>query len=187
MSRPRVVIMEKASLEKLKRIRKYSSFFECLDKQMKERNIVDYLLYSMQLDGLGEFSNPRPAPNPPDCVVSDVNGNEVGVEVTEFVSEKAIRRNQKGQNVYRNWQPAEVLAEVNALVAEKDAKPFQGGPYKYKILVIFTDEIILSARQEGYAEILSKHSFGPVSQLDDAYFLFSYDGIDRCPYVRLRL
>ena len=54
-------------------------------------------------------------------------------------------------------------------------------------MLIFTDEIILQIRQEEYAKYLAGRSFGSVEHIDEAYLLFSYDGTDRCPYIKLRL
>jgi hypothetical protein len=180
--------MDKGLLEKLRRVRKYASFFEWPDKKLKERGIVDYLLHSMQLGGATEYLEPVPSPDdPPDCVVSDRDGRCVAVEVTELVSAEAIRRNQGGDNVYRDWKPNEVTHEINSRILKKDGKRFHGGPYVKKIVLIFTDEVILQADQEEYAEYLAGQSFGPVAHIDEAYLLFSYAGIDRCPYIKLRL
>lgn len=180
--------MDKELLEKMRRVRKYASFFEWPDKKLKERSIVEFLLNSMQLGGEAKYSKPIPSPDePPDCVVSDEDGRPVAVEVTELVSAEAIRRNQRGNNVYREWKFNEIAHELNNAILKKDGKRFHGGPYAKKIVLIFTDEIILQASQEEYAEYLAGLSFGPVEQIDEAYLLFSYDGTDRCPYLKLRL
>jgi hypothetical protein len=97
--------MDKGLLEKIRRVRKYASFFEWPDKKLKERSIVESLLNSMQLGGEAKYSEPIPSPDDPaDCVVSDHDGRPVAVEVTELVSAEAIRRNQQGDNVYRQWK-----------------------------------------------------------------------------------
>jgi hypothetical protein len=180
--------MDKKLLEKLRRVRKYASFFEWPDKKLKERGVVADLLHSMQLEGVAEYGEPSPAlDDPPDCIVSDRDGIPVAVEVTELVSAEAIRRNQRGDNVYRDWKPHEVIDEINNLLLKKDGKRFHNGPYAKKIVLIFTDEIILQIRQDEYAEYLAERLFGSVEQIDEAYLLFSYDGIDRCPYIKLRL
>jgi hypothetical protein len=180
--------MDKGLLEKLRRVRKYALFFEWPDKKLKERGVVDSLLHSMQLEGTAEYLAPIPSPHdPPDCVVSDRAGRLVAVEVTELVSAEAIRRNQQGDNVYRDWKPGEVTHKINSLILKKDGKRFHGGPYVKKIVLIFTDEVVLQTNQEEYAEYFTGQSFGPVEQIDKAYLLFSYNGIDRCPYIKLQL
>ena len=178
--------MDKGLFEILRRIRKYAPFFEWPDKKGKELGIVDDLLHSMHLGGETEYSKPISSfVDPPDCVISDRNGSLVAVEVTEFVSAEAIQRNKRGDKVYRDWQLNEVIQKLHILIQEKDAKVFHGGPYAKKIFVIFTDEIILLASQEEYKKGLLGQFFGPVEQINEAYFLFSYDGIDRCPYIKL--
>ncbi len=180
--------MNKELLEKLQRVRKYASFFTWPDQKIEERGALRDLLHSMQLSGEAEYSEPTSSPvDPPDCIVLDRDGRLVAVEVTELVSGEAIQRNQWGEKIYRDWKPNEVADEINRLVLGKDGKKFHGGPYAKKIVLIFTDEIVLQACQAEYAEYLAGQSFGQVNQMDEAYLLFSYDGTDRCPYVKLRL
>ena len=157
--------------------RKYATHFEWPDKQIKELGVVKDWLRSMESKGEAEYSNPSSVPNdPPDCVVQDREGREVAVEVVEFVSKEAIEENQgkaREDQVYRDWRPNEVIKEINCIIQKKDGKTFHGGPYAKKILVIFTDEDTLVISRFEYAKSLPKQSFGPVKQIDEAYFLFS--------------
>lgn len=163
--------------------RGYATHFEDPDKQMKELGVVKELLRSMELRGEAKYSNPISSLNdPPDCVVFDREGREVAVEVTELVDEEAIRRSLHGDKVSQPRTPVEeveeikVITKINCIIQKKDGKVFKGGPYAKKILLIFTDETILVSRRFEYAEFLPKRSFGPVEQIDEAYFLFSYVG-----------
>jgi len=132
--------MKEELLEKLRRVRKYASFFEWPDKKLKERSVVDNLLHSMQLEGVAEYMTPIPSPHdPPDCIVSDHDGRPVAVEVTELVSAEAIRRNQKGDDVYQDWKPNEVADEINSILLKKDGKVFHGGPYAKQIRYSMVD------------------------------------------------
>ena len=79
-------------------------------------------------------------------------------------------------SIYRDWKPNEVITEINRIIQEKDGKTFHGGPYAKKILLIFTDEDTLLSGRFEYARLLSEQSFGPVKQIDEVYFLFSYVG-----------
>ena len=172
--------------------RKYATHFEWPDKQIKELGVVKDWLRSMESKGEAEYSNPSSVPNdPPDCVVQDREGREVAVEVVEFVSKEAIEENQgkaREDQVYRDWRPNEVIKEINCIIQKKDGKTFHGGPYAKKILVIFTDEDTLFSSRFEYAKLLPKRSFGPVKQIDEAYFLFSYAGFDEgYPYIKLSL
>ena len=179
--------------DSLKQERPYASLREgpkdTPDKRfIIEQSIVQELLRSMESRGDAKYFGPILPPSsddPPDCVISDRDGNPVAVEVTEFVSRKAIEKNLKikrdpektqRDHVYRDWRPHEVITEINAIIQNKDGKTFKGGPYAKKILVIHTDEEVFSSRRFEYAEFLQKQSFGPVEQIDEVYFLFPYVG-----------
>ena len=186
------------SAERLEKIRRslqrgYATHFEGPKDTPEERFIVEKfivqeLLRSMKSRGEEKYFGPvrRPSSDdPPDCVVSDHADNLVAVEVTEFVSRKAIERNWKikrdpqktwQDSIYRRWEPDEVVKEINRIIQKKDGKTFNGGPYAKKILLIFTDETTLVSGRFEYAKLLSEQSFGPVEQIDEVYFLFSYVG-----------
>jgi len=134
----------------------------------------------MESRGEATYLNPISSLNdPPDCVVLDQEGRKVAVEVTELVSSEAIKKNQGKKledRIYRDWRPNEVVTKINDIIQNKDGKTFKGGPYAKKILLIFTDEDTLLSRRFEYARLLQEQSFGPVKQIDEVYFLFSYVG-----------
>src|SRR6266702_1881819 len=168
--------------------RKYVNFYEWPDKQDKEREVVECLLEGMEKNGEICFFDLRPGPSPnqaPDCVVDDEAGKTVAIEVTEFVSRKAIEMNQTGKEVYRNWKPEEVIDEIQRIITRKDCVTYCGGPYSKTILIIHTDEIVLD--HELYSAILSEASF-KVQKVDEAYLLFSYrPQTETCPFVKLNI
>ena len=177
-------VVKKRLLEYLGRVRRYMPFFEWPDRRRKELGILKYLLESMEKDGIREYLSPLSASeDPPDCLARDLQDNLVGFEITELVSAYAIRENQRSNAIYRDWDAPEVLAHTEYLLRAKDAKVFHGGPYSKRITVIFTDEITIPVAQ--YQPLLSSHRFTSLPNTDEAYFLFPYDGTDRCPYVRL--
>ena len=194
--------MNAERLEKIRRSlqRGYATHFEGPKDTPEERFIVEKfivqeLLRSMKSRDEEKYFDPIRPPSsgdPPDCVVSDHDGNPVAVEVTEFVSRKAIEKNRKKNweehayrdweppetikkinRIIRNWEPPEVIKEINRIIQKKDGKTFKGGPYAKKILLIFTDEDALISGCFEYAKLLSEQSFGPVKQIDEVYFLFS--------------
>ena len=162
------------------------SFFEWPKKQIKELTVLCYLLESMCKDGDRRYHSPHLSQqDPPDCIGYTKAGDVVGIEVTELVCETAIRENQKGNEIYRDWRPAEVIAKIGEFLQTKDAKPFHDGPYASRITILFTDEITI--QYEAYRDVLMQHQFQNLLQTDEGYFLFSYNGEDRCPYVRLKI
>jgi len=147
---------EKSLKQILQEQRKYASFFEWPDKQIKECGVVQSLLESMENQGVFRFAALKPGPHPnnaPDCVAEEVNGGTVAIEVTEFVSRKAIEMNQKGKNVYYYWKPDEVVNEVKNIIAKKDNVEYVGGPYSKVILVIHSREISLANKKNTTAFI----------------------------------
>lgn len=179
---------EKTLKEILQEQRKYASFFEWPDKQLKECGVVQSLFESMGKEGLTPPTGLRPGPHPnqaPDCVAEGVSGGVVAIEVTEFVSRKAIEMNQKGRKVYRDWKPDEVVNEVRNIIAGKDRVTYVGGPYSKIVLVIHTDEIALD--HETYCNVLSAPSFD-TQVIDEAFFIFSYRSqVKGYPYVQLNV
>ena len=179
---------EKTLKQILQEQRKYAHFFEWPDKQVKERGVVECLFESMELNAEIPFSSLRIGPSPnqaPDCVAEDEAGKMVAIEVTEFVSSKAIEMTEIGKNVYRNWTPIEVINKIQKIITKKDLVKYFGGPYFKIILVIHTDEIALD--HERYCNILAGTVFD-AQKIDEVFLLFSYrPQIKTYPYVRLNL
>ena len=111
-----------------------------------EQSTVQELLCSMDSRGDAKYFGPilpPPSGDPPDCVVFDRDREPVAVEVTEFVSRKAIEENLKikrdpqktwHDRVYRDWRPNEVVTKINDIIRNKDGKTFKGGLYAKTIL-----------------------------------------------------
>jgi len=78
-------------------------------------------------------------PDPPDCMAMFDSGR-AGIEVTELVDSEARKRTEAGNSTYREWDQPSFLSRVQEIIDGKAAKPFQGGPYARKVLVIWTDE-----------------------------------------------
>jgi len=94
------------------------------------------------LSGLGysgfslKFGN-----DPPDCEAV-VDGVLWGIEVTELVHQPSMHNRIQGKE-QRNyeWKDQELRDAIVRLIDEKDAKPFKGGPFSRKLLVIATREM----------------------------------------------
>lgn len=156
----------------MKKSRKYASFFYWQDKQTKEFGIVEELLQSLSVEGF-TLRDPRIyEQDPPDCVCVDGTERLVAVEAVELVSQEAIERNEKGEDVYCWWEPSDICAGVGKLLARKDAKSFNGGPYAEVAVLIHTDEPALIA--DAAREALEEVDFGPFIQLTRAFLMFSY-------------
>lgn len=169
--------------------RKYASFFEWYkrEKNIKEVGVVESLLESISTQGSHIYKNLRASKeDPPDCLAETGNGAMVGFEVRELVDRDAIELNEKGRGVYRDWTNDEVVQELQKIIDEKDSKNYIGGPYEKMILVIPTDEPVLTYGQ--LKPVLDIREFKPTKQLHEVYLLFSYDPeIKGYPHIQLRL
>jgi len=132
------------------------------------------------------YQNLRASENdPPDVLAETVGGALVAFEVRELVDQSAIELNERGEQVYRDWTNFEVIQEIQKIIDEKDRKNYIGGPYEKLILVIPTDEPVLTLWQ--LKPLLDAHECKETRQLNEAYLLFSYDpGIKGYPYIQLR-
>lgn len=124
--------------------------------------------------------------DPPDVVAWDSLGRKVAIEVTELVDEEAIKRNKAGQDVYRQWSEADLLAKLEELVRTKDGKTFLGGPYQRVVVAIHTAEPAISWREcQAY---LAMWEIAGLTRVTEAYVVFSWDpSTETCPVVPIRL
>lgn len=179
------------------RSRRYASMREMGTKRQKELDVVADLLESMERRDESRYVNPKLAKDdPPDCTVETRDGERVALEVTEFVSQTAIEYNERadaeaiarlepGAFVYAEWSETDLLEQTHYLLIEKDAKQLRCGPYARYAVVIHTNEPLLLRGKAD--EWLSRHTFGPFQQLDEAYFLFPYEPGEGYPFSRLKL
>lgn len=175
----------KSSLEILIRGRKYASFFEWPDKQIKELGVVKELLTTLNnTTNLGLHSPTVYKQDPPDCVCKDLKGGNVAIEVTEIVCSDAARLNAQGQNVYRVWKSSELASLIEHRLSEKDKKNYHGGPYVSILVCLFTDEPMLTV--DFVKTELASVSFGSFMQITSAFLLFSYDSASKSyPAIQL--
>lgn len=124
--------------------------------------------------------------DPPDCEAKDLDGNPVGIEVTELVDPEAIIAFKKNQ-VYEwaEWDKAKLIDAINNRLDSKNIpERIKGGPYKSYIIIIYTDEPVLNA---DYAKALLKgYRFAKRNLFDRAFLFIFYDPIYKTyPYIEL--
>jgi hypothetical protein len=167
--------------------RKSGAFWEWPDKKVKEWDVVSELLRSMHARGDCRYTQVESIDGEwPDCVIRDSAGVQVGVEVTEFVDQKAVEMCEKGMNVYRQWSDQEVLEKVEQILATKDGKAHHGGLYGKVILVIHTDEVA-DLQSFRLFPIFDASAFPRPRNIDEAYLICSYEPGLGYPYIRLNL
>jgi hypothetical protein len=177
------------SSERLKR--DYAAYWDWPDKNVKERGIMRAFLRSREGLGLSSYREVTAfKPDPPDFVARAKNDLLTAIELTELVSERAIKRNietsKAEDTAYRDWTTDQVFAALKQLLINKDAKRLNGGPYDEVQLLIHTDEPVISPGV--YIPYLQSQSFPLLKQITKAFLLFSYDpSTAGCPLVALRL
>ena len=166
--------------------RKYAAFFELGGKWQKELTVGEELIRALNTQLGYRLENLElHEPDPPDLTCTE-NGQRIAVEVTELVCAKAVKANEMGSHVYREWRPGEVSAALTELLRRKDSIKLKGGPFSTLWLCIFSDEFTLTA--EGVAAEISTVTFGPFHQIAKAFLLFSYQpGSSTYPVVPLQL
>jgi hypothetical protein len=156
--------------------RHYAEFFDWPDKRVKELGIVKTLLESMEAEGFCPFHSPDAVEkDPPDCVACDQHGKAVAFEVTELVSEKAVKMNKEGREVYFDWNPAAVVEAVEKILEKKGAQLTKVDRTRFSevVFVIHTDEPTILFQE--YRPLLGTWAFQAVPSIDRAYILFSHN------------
>lgn len=122
--------------------RPWAGYWSWKDKPTAECGAADAILRGAGLIVEGLRSRPA-GEDPPDCEAV-IGGCRCGIEVTELVHEKALRRSLKGDHCHFLWDRASFLAKVQALIIRKDRPEcLRGGSYERYVLVIHTDEFYL--------------------------------------------
>jgi hypothetical protein len=171
----------------LSRRRRYAPYFLAPTHVRTERRVVQDFLDSMAAVGLVEFKDLRPSTqDPPDCLLTDLQDGLVGVEVTELVSEDAVRANQHGRSAYFDWEPADIRRRVGERIREKDLKAFYGGPYSRRMVVVHSAEPVLTS--DLVEDALRDFTMTDVRQFTDGFVLLNYEAqVKRCPFIRVAL
>ncbi|MBV8188680.1 MAG: hypothetical protein JO339_15685, partial [Alphaproteobacteria bacterium] len=108
--------------------RLHMPFTRAMDVPRDQRPIqeLDWVRTVLEASGFAVEALTRMQPDSPDCVAT-LDGERVGIEVTELVSGEA-RKRTGNWSLFR-WDQPSFLTRVQEIIDTKAAKPFQGGPY----------------------------------------------------------
>lgn len=172
--------------------RGYGDFFAWpVDRQLEEWAIVDLLKESLEKANAVFFNSlvARGKGNdPPNCEAIQLDGGKLGIEVTELVDPEAILAHKNGNTGHRaEWNRHKLIKAIEARLKAKDiAKNIKGGPYDQYILVIHTDEPVLT--YDFLFPMVSNHVFQYYSVIDRVFLLMSFDEkYQCCPYIELNI
>jgi hypothetical protein len=122
-------------------------FWDWPNKPVKERVVARQILLDAKFE-VAAFGSRQD--DPPDCE-GLLDGQWSAVEVTQLMhvkaraqSMKAIKQQPEQPERYYLWDRDDALRAIQELIEVKDAKRYQGGPYQRFVLVIYTDEFVLS-------------------------------------------
>lgn len=181
----------------IERQRVYASFRELGPKEIKEADVVRDLLQVLRAPDGEPYRDLRLAQkDPPDCIALNQRGESVAIEVTEFVSEEAVRLNEHTRRrldrrpeihemVMAQWTCDDFVQHLRGVLAGKDEKTLHGGPFKEYVVIVHTDEPLLVWTV--VEEWLAKEAFGPFRQITSAHLLFSYHPGQGYPVVPLQV
>ena len=166
-------------LEAAKRSRGYADYREWPDRQVKEWGVANSFLEAARTRG--EAGSPfsrlqarGEGADPPDCEAIDCQGRRIGIEVTELVDSRAVKRFRRDPTFVAEWDAPKLLDYVNRLLTRKDAPAtVRDGPYYEYFLVIHTDEAVL--QRDTVTAWLGNHRFPRPRLISRAYLLLSYD------------
>jgi hypothetical protein len=167
--------------ELLARPRHYASFFSLgLAREQNEvgtaADLLDSLSDEDRIPILAKSLAARPrGDDPPDCEALTPSGDKVAVEVTELVDGESIRRQVRtGCTPPCEYSKELFLERLEERLAAKrwNRSELKGGPYGICILVIHTDEMLLTHKD--CRNWLVGHEVERREPWDRIYLLFSY-------------
>jgi hypothetical protein len=163
--------------EKLSKSREYAIYWEWPDRPKRDCGIVSDFLHSLYRTDMPPFKprtlRSRGNDDPPDCEIEDLQGRQIGFEVTELVSREGIKL-LKSRGLYypQEWSPSQVVNAISGVLRrkERERSKLKGGPYHKLVLLIHTDEPGL--RAESCKSALAKESFPKPTPWDEVYIVF---------------
>ena len=158
--------------------RRHASFFDYPDKQVKELGIMNEFVVQLENMGNAKIIDWEPGEDPPDIKATDLNGNFIGIEITELVNqravEKEIQRNPEYYKEYFSWDEEKVRTKILDIVETKNRK-LDRLPDRYRsiVLLIHTDEPFLSS--DKLIDYLKSVPKPEDLVLSDCYVLVAYE------------
>ncbi|MGE0226224.1 MAG: hypothetical protein AB7S57_23350 [Acetobacteraceae bacterium] len=169
--------------------RDYANYWKFrIDRKLEEQHIAACLLaYLEAFEGWTGAKVASSDRDPPDCCGTTGDGKTFGIEVTELVRQKTVKRHQLRRNAEgrgltppakaaNRWDmaiwTAEALGSKLAAIIQAKDKPAIGGPFAPYLVAIVTDEG--SVTPALVAEALTGFEI-ECRYIDSAYLLLSYD------------
>lgn len=116
--------------------------FKGFRKEVTEMGVVsDWLMARYESPADHFVRQQSSAEDPPDILLYDKQGGLHGIEVTELVDQDAVRAWQRGNlDAVKDYSRDRLHELVLDRIRTKSIKPFRGGPFVSKRLLIYSDE-----------------------------------------------
>src|SRR5438552_16476131 len=170
--------LERKCRERARKVRRHAGFFDWPDKEIKELGVIQDLVKAVGGD-LAALTIRPGRPDPPDAVGEREDRSLVAIEVTELIDQEVADRNiplmkksvgkdpleRMKEIVHRVWDKAGLLATIKERLLTKDGSTLQGGPFRDYVVVLHTDEAVLTHFDA--REWLREHTFTGMRQVRD--------------------
>ena len=162
--------------------REHASFFDAPRKYRatKELSIGMHLFQYLEgQEGDRYFDDFDNAEDPPDISAISSDGQKIGVEITELVSNEAIQAQIRGDRAAQvadmvKWPNERIIESIQERIDSKnDVSPDIKAKYQRFILLLHTDEFSLT--YTNVEQAINGKVWGNTENLDEGYLLFSYD------------
>ena len=174
---------------RFKNRRAHADHFDWPDKGLKEWGIAQTFKEELERDCADEIESSQQHPggknDPPDYRLTMKSGETWGVEITELVDQKAVKKTKRaGESVFPVWSDEQLVAKFRKFVSRKDgARNVGGGLYDQYVLLVHVDEPDLEAAR--LSKLLGVMTF-KMRLIDRIYVLVSYDPrTQRYPLLKL--
>jgi len=171
--------------------RPYAGYFSWeTNRETQELGVVQAFAESLEHQGQTFFTEHKArgvGKDPPDCEATGVDGQRIGIEVTELVDGESIAAARCDEPTeWKPWETNDLLEALQSRISEKDRpSELKGGPYDEYVLVIYCDEP--RVLNFSLIEAIRAHTFEWTTLIDRAIFLMSYSPWDGCcPFIELK-
>lgn len=151
-------------------------------KAIQEYGATEELIRSLVLAGRRSYREPRPSGSVwPDCEAMNDEGEIVAIEVTELLGGNPMAAAPSP------WSTQMLLERVQERLRTKDLKSFHGGKYQEVVLLIHTDEPLLT-QTAAFAALQPTALVVPHGNITRAFLLMGYSPLlGCCPVLELQL
>jgi len=185
-----ISLNDKIKTRQIPEARRHAPMYSPIEKKEAEKQgatnlVVDSFLFALHYGNLREYCNLNDhykskrsctRDDPPDALLTRNDDKVVGIELTELVDAKSAKaasptktnRNNRIRYEPREYTDEQLHAELSAIIAHKDTKPFKH-PCDKRVLLIYSDEPTLRTRTN-ILQLINQKPL-PTSFFDQIYLM----------------